>query len=836
MLDSSRRDFLWKSAAGAVTARTLQGQTTRRILIEAESGAGFRRKLAEREMLRSLARLGLPNEVRLTDAASTASAPDLLIALRVEPAQFRNPEAYSISSMAPHQVLVAGASETALLYAVYEFLERQGAFFGIDGDGYPLDPPQALIVPAAGQPWTSSPRFAVRGLLPWPDFLNCISVYNEEDFRAYFESMLRMRFNTFGMHVYAGKNQWAESYLSFEFGGAGQLAFLDNSASHRWGYLPQRTSRYHMGASQFYDSEVFGSDATRLAKDPWEAAERTQRLLRISLQYAKRLGIRTGIGFEPYQIPDEIWRALPPEAKFAENPDPRSTNPRFDIESVAARKLLDTRLGQLLEAYPEVDYVWLWEDEQMNWESRRTGIPLSVTPFRQAYDFLKRNAAEKRLVLGGWGGVARHFEHFHEKLPMDVIFSCLSDSLGWEPVHEVFGKLEGRERWPIPWLEDDPAMWLPQLHVQRFERDLNLAEQYGCQGVLGIHWRHRIVDPTAGFQARFSWDKHLTPAAYYRAYARVQAVGDRAERLAGILTDADENGRLLATGTKEIQNGHIVQHEFSGDYDEAFTFWKPYEPDPGVVDSQKEVATALRGLADAARTPTERERLEYLTRHVEFLVPYTDAWIRAHRLQRVLDGAAALKASGKAGEARQLIVNEAVPMWLELAPRVREAILDFQSIVSTRSDLGTLASMQNKFVRLALIRLRLSLQEYLGELPAQTESLFSELIRPDPKAPVRLFVPTRPSMLGKGESTRIIIVVTGEAPVRSVLLHTRAWGDTQWMTEAAKLLGRRTYQVALGPFNSTAPLVEYFVSAEIGSGHLVSPPDGDRKPHVLTMV
>lgn len=379
-------------------------------------------------------------------------------------------------------------------------------------------------------------------------------------------------------------------------------------------------------------------------------------------------------------------------------------------------------------------------------------------------------------------------------------------------------------------------MWLPQFHVHRFERDLNLAEQYGCQGVLGIHWRHRIVDPTAGFQARFSWDKHLSPGAYFKAYARTQAVSTRAERLAEILADADGNGKLLATGTREIQDGHIVQHEFSGDYDEAFTFWKPYEPDPGVVDSQNEVAAALRGLADGARAPAERERLEYLTRHVEFLVPYTDAWIRAHRLQRVLDNAAALKTSGKEGEARQLIATEAVPMWLELAPRVREAVLDFQSIVSTRNDLGTLASMQNKFVRLALIRLRLSLQEYLGELPAQTESLFSELIRPDPKAPVRLFIPTRPSMLGGGESARIMMVATGEEPVRSVLLHTRAWGDRPWRTEAAKVLGRRTYQIELGPFNPTASLVEYFVSAEIGSSRLVSPPDGDRKPHVLTMV
>ena len=52
-----------------------------------------------------------------------------------------------------------------------------------------------------------------------------------------------------------------------------------------------------------------------------------------------------------------------------------------------------------------VDYVWLWEDEGANWESRTKNIPLSVTPFKQAYDFLHRNAPKKQLVLAGWGGL-----------------------------------------------------------------------------------------------------------------------------------------------------------------------------------------------------------------------------------------------------------------------------------------------------------------------------------------------------------------------------------------------------------------------------------------------
>jgi hypothetical protein len=802
-----RREFI-----GAIAALGLNGEAPRRILVDCPDQTTFKRRLAAREMLRGLTRLGMGCEIRPGGPGENAATGDRLVSLRIEPARFKTPESYSISASGFNAVLAA-PNEQALLYAVFDFLERQGALFGIDGESYPLQAARDLVLPAAGRPWTAAPRFPVRGLLPWPDFLNCISVYNEDDFRAYFEAMLRMRFNTFGMHVYAQASQWAESYLSFEYAGVGHLAFLDTTATNRWGYLPQRTSRYGMGAAQFYDGEVFGSDATRLARDPWDAAARTRAMLQRAFAHAARLGIRTGIGFEPYQIPDEILRALPPEAVA---PPPtagaRRRAPRFNIESVTARDMLETRLGQLLEAYPDVHYVWLWEDEDMNWASRDAGAAaeLSVTPFRQAYDFLKRHAPKKRMVLSGWGGVARNFAAFHERLPEDIIFACLSDSLGWDPVHEVFGKLSGRERWPIPWLEDDPGMWLPQFHVNRFYKDMNLAVDYGCQGLLGIHWRHRIVDPTAAFQSRFSWDAALSPADYYRAYARTQASPSRAARLAETLHDADLHHRLLSTYSGQVKDGHAVTVAWSGDYNEAFTYWKPQEPPPQVVESQKEVAVALRALVAEAPSAVEKERLDYLAGHVEMLAPFAESWKLAHALHRVLEAAAELRKSARAEDARAKVAAEAVPLYGRLAAEVRAVMLRFQSVVANRNDLGTLASMHNKFVRLALVRLRLSMREYLGELPPATETAFAEAVRSDPKAPARIFIPTRPTMIERNARASVRIVVTGGTG--EVALRTRTPGGA-WKSTPARLVARRTYEAPLGPFAPDQPLAEYQAAA-----------------------
>ena len=822
----SRREAPGSSTGRGSSAQAPSSGPERKVWVVAPPGATVPERLAAAELARGLRNLGF-SAIQAPVGQATPRPGETVFRLAANAEIARNPEAFEIArEVAPGDsttVRLSGATPQAVLYAVFDFLERQGAYFGLDGEIYPLDPIPTLNLPPSNQPWQSAPRFEVRGLVPWPDFLNCITVFNREDLRAYLEAMLRMRFNTLGIHVYSGANQWAESFLSFEYANAGHLAFTDTSATQRWGSLPMRTSRYGMGASDFYDSEVFGSDATTQARDCWEAAERAQQLWREAFEYAYRLGIRTGMGFEPYQIPDEIFRATPPEAR-SRPVTKDSPGARLDPESVAARDILETRLARLLEAYPTVDYVWLWEDEDMSWASQKSGVPLSLTPFRQAHDFLRRHAPRKRLVISGWGGVVRHFAAFHRALPEDIIFSSLSDNLGWDPVSEEFARLEGRERWPIPWLEDDPAMWLPQFHVHRFVRDMDRAADFGCQGLLGIHWRHRIMDINAGFQARYSWEKTQRPEEHYRAYTIALIRPPAAEKVANLLNQTDRDRRILCSFTGEVKDDHHQIHEYSGDYDEAFQFWNGYEPPAEIKISQKQVAQELRALT-AAATTAEGERLNYLTRHIEFLTPYAESWSLAYRLHQVLQQAVELKKSGKAEEAREKVRAEGVPLWLKLAPFVREALLDLQEIVSTRNDLGSLASMHNKYERLALFRLRASMKEFLGELPPEVERLCEDVRRPNPSATERIFIPTRPTILQKGESVRIFAVaVAPTKKVRGVQLKTRPAGTNSWTETALRLSGRRTYEGELKTQTAGPGFLDYYVEATLSGGANADPP------------
>ena len=823
-----RRDFLKATtlaSAGAIfePGAFAQIESTQPIAIRLAAPSTAKSILAVRELSRGLRLL---NPSWKIEPGSESRSGGVQLTLAIESSSSGNPERYDISCI-PRGAVLRAAGEQALLYAVFDFIERQGTVFGIDGATAPLEPLRGLNLPPENSHWLGTPDFSTRGLLPWPDFLNCISVYNEEDYLAYFANMLRMRFNMFGMHVYTQNPPLAESFLSFDFAGTGHRASLETTTMTSWGYTPQRISLFRMGADQFFDRETFGSDAVRLAADNWDRAERTTAMLQKALLFARDLGIRTGIGFEPYHIPSEIVNALPPEAL---------SHPGGLVESRTGRDLLERRLADLLERYPMIDDVWLWQDEDANWKSRSRNIPLSVTPFLQAHAFLRKHAPQKRLVLAGWGGVTRHFEDLHSRLPEDIVFSALNDSLGWDPVSDAFGKLGSRERWPIPWLEDDPSMWLPQFRASHLQSDMQRARTFGCQGMLGIHWRARVVDPTATYLARAAWDKSLTSGANYRFYCGSQAQGQRADELAALMEEADRD-HTIASSFRGVydKNGFAEVVPITPDYEEGFLY-DAEVPSSSLLSIQHGTAKRFNQLAANATSALEQETIGYFAGFVSLTASYCDALALAHEAGALLKQAVTLRTAGSKAEARKLVLGQAAPLWQRMAPLVRQTMLTFQSIVATRNDQGQLASMQNKFVRIALERLRLSIKELADELPPEMEEAYGTAISADQANPVRLFIPTRPSLLKAGGAVRIFLVFTGQSALTSIVLRTRRLGEADWADIPATHAGRAVYAVRLGPFSASDAAIEYYAVAQTEHGPITAPLQAPHNAHVLSIL
>jgi hypothetical protein len=88
--------------------------------------------------------------------------------------------------------------------------------------------------------------------------------------------------------------------------------------------------------------------------------------------------------------------------------------------------------------------------------------------------------------------------------------------VGKTPVDKGFAEVSGRGKWAIPWLEDDPALTSPQLWVGRMRRDAADARRYGCDGLMGIHWRTRVLGPAVSALAQAAWQQdawNATPGA-----------------------------------------------------------------------------------------------------------------------------------------------------------------------------------------------------------------------------------------------------------------------------------------------------------------------------------
>jgi hypothetical protein len=214
-------------------------------------------------------------------------------------------------------------------------------------------------------------------------------------------------------------------------------------------------------------------------------------MLRDAFGFARQLGVKTCVGTEtPLTIPKLVQERLKAAGK-----DPASATVRQELYAG-----IFTRITR---AYP-VDYYWFWTPEGWTWEgTKEEQVKATVADLEAAIAAAKQVQAPFRLATCGWVlGPPTDRALFDTVLPKDVAVSCINRQVGMEPVEPGFAKISGRGKWAIPWMEDDPALTQPQLWAGRMREDAVDARRYGCNGLLGIHWRTRILAPNVAALAQ----------------------------------------------------------------------------------------------------------------------------------------------------------------------------------------------------------------------------------------------------------------------------------------------------------------------------------------------
>ncbi len=254
------------------------------------------------------------------------SCPDSLRHITVQAGQ-GDSESYSLE-LDGAELTIRSDGLRGASHGFHHALRLMGFGFSFFADVVPRRP--ELHWPAAGRAMKVRPAFAVRGFLPWGNLLNSINVWNLPDYERFLLTIWRWGCNYVWFHNYDHEPL---------------AAFRDARGQWSHGKPYQNSFNPPCGGVAGIRVDKFPNGTARFFKDSrngvWGAApggiEAAQTRFRSVIGFAKDLGINTAFGFEIAGDPS--------------SPD--------------CRRQLVRRIRHVLEAYPDLHTLCLWESEGM---------------------------------------------------------------------------------------------------------------------------------------------------------------------------------------------------------------------------------------------------------------------------------------------------------------------------------------------------------------------------------------------------------------------------------------------------------------------------------------
>jgi hypothetical protein len=739
--------------------------------------------------------------------------------------------------------LLVGGGDVGTLYAAYQFAEQLGVRFYLHGDVIP-DQRIPLELPELDR--VGKPLFTTRGIQPFHDFPEGPDWWNVDAYKAVLAQLPKMRMNFFGLHTYPEGGVGPEPAVWIgppqEIGDNGQVLasypsrhFTTSNVTGAWGYQPRKTSDYAYGAAQMFDRDDYGADYMR-DTFPWNEmnAERSSALfdrygdvLKEAFQFARRLGIKTCVGTEtPLVIPKPVRERLEAAGKSPADP-------------ATAELVYQGIFRRIMAAYP-IDYYWLWTPEGWTWEAvKQDRIEATLADCRAAANAAQAVGAPFQLATCGWVlGPPQEPSLFDSVLPKAWPLSCINRNVGHDPVEPGFAAVGGRSKWAIPWLEDDPALIIPQLWVGRMRKDAADALRYGCDGLMGIHWRTRILGPNVSALANAAWmqDPWKTPAVdtdpprlagsfeqrrahapagrmapcedFYLDWAAAEFGSRAGARIAPVFAKLD--GTLPRPSDWVNGPGGLVADprpwsEASGQY--AF------------VDELTELRPLIRGAGHL-------ERFDYWLANFKYLRAVAKVNCTWAELNAAVD---AMKNAPDAATRKDLAERKALPLRVRLIRELTYAQQFLLDTVTTPGEMGTVANWQQHVFPLLLEPSDKAISEATGAAPSGKAALPHAY----PGEP-RIFVPVVRSSLAVGEPLQVEVVVLGVDNAVAVC-HWRPLGGTNFEAVALTHVDRGVYRTVLPARNLPADF-EYYVEVAAARKSWRFPPTAPELNQTVVLV
>ena len=431
-------------------------------------------------------------------------------------AESLGPEQYLIQRITHRNrpvVLVVGGNATGTLYGAYRLAERLGVRFYLHGN---VVPDKTIPLELGDINERGKPLFDTRGIQPFHDFPEGPDWWNADTYKAYVGQLPKLRMNFIGLHTYPEGGvgpepvTWIGTANLIAAGGRVKASYPSRhftTANGTWGYQAAKTSDFSFGSAALFDRNDYGADYMagmtpwpKTADDQDELFFRMGSVLKDAFSFAHLLGIKTCLGTEtPLVVPTPVRERL---KKAGKNPS----------DPAVVQELYEGLFRRIAQTHP-LDYYWFWTPEGWTWlPVTQQQIDATVSDLRAAISAYKKVNPSFTLATCGWVlGPPRQPALFDQFLPKEMPMSCINRQVGNEPVESGFAKVQGRPKWAIPWMEDDPGLTSVQLWAGRMRKDAADSLAYGCTGLLGIHWRTRVLGPNVSALAAAAWDQSWNP-------------------------------------------------------------------------------------------------------------------------------------------------------------------------------------------------------------------------------------------------------------------------------------------------------------------------------------
>jgi hypothetical protein len=747
---------------------------------------------------------------------------------------------YNISSIeikGKKMLFIAGGDSIGLLYGTYRYLETTGIRFHLHGDVIP-DEKIALAIDSLNI--TGSPIFNIRGIQPFHDFPEGPDWWNLDDYKAIIAQIPKMGMNFIGFHTYPEKvfRGWEKAEpmvwigLKEDVNDDGTVNFAypvmhSNTADSTWGYFRKKTSQFSFGADQLFDVDWFGADYMKNLSD-WPHTDKENieifntfgNILDNAFTLAQRLGVKTCIGTEiPLTIPAKVKEKLIEQGR--------------DVTSEQTiTEVYEGLFDRIMKTHP-LDYYWFWTPEGWTWEGENEGaVERTKMDFSYAVQAAENVNASFTLATCGWVlGPSEDRTAFDHILPKEMPFSCINREQGFAPVDSGFMRIEGRPKWAIPWMEDDPALVSPQLWVGRTRKDAVDAQNMGCDGLIGIHWRTEILSPNFAALARAGWEtgdwknqnvtveRDLPQSDFYLDWASSQFGKENAPVFAGIFSNLDGGPEGMYSFQAKLYRTSTWMGTGPGGVFSNNQTWESISNEFDFVDEFAKLRDSVTGSGNI-------ERFDYWLN----VFQYTRQMAEVGCIFGSQDSIAEIIKTENSSQRKLELANELIDLKNLVNEKWGIMVTFLLQYAGTTGDLGTIANLElHNQEQLKVLTRHDSLIAVITGNPAPENEFWT-----DYRGKPRIIVPTKRNILDKEESLNVKAIVLSESKMNSVILYWRHLGVKPFKEVFFSNVGRGVYSALLSDEEFRGNDFEYYIEAKTENENMIYP--GDAPDKLMTVV